>query len=691
MSVSYVSEKRLDIQGLRALAVMLVVITHVWPGRLSGGYVGVDVFFVISGYLITAHLLREVDLTGRVSLLRFWARRIRRLLPAAFAVILFCLVAAILVLPATAWPQTLREALASAFYVENWSLAVDSVDYMAAENDATMLQHFWSLSVEEQFYILWPLLILGVLWVGGILLRQRDAMTVSRRRWIIAGALVVVALASFATSVVWTDLSQSSAYFSTATRAWEFALGGLLSFIPVAASIGSARVRQVLHLAASWGGLALIAYAALRFDAKTEFPGAAAAIPVLGTALVIWAGDSAHRWSPAFASRFGPVQFIGDISYSVYLWHWPFVVLYLLLRGNEIGLVGGMLVIAASIAVGALSKTFIEDPFRRSTFWSKRVKRSFGFAVAGVAVTAMVTGAAFAGMSAMVASASEPHAPWASVAELQGEVTRTLSLDRFPLPDQPAGPQAQVDEWRIDDCVSVRGEDKRQSCVYGDPESPRRMVVVGDSFGTSLLPALRGAFGADYRIEPLTLGQCSPAEVDTHSWGSSKVSEGCLAHRADTLKRVSADKPDLIVIVDATESTLARVLGASTATARADLYIDGTAATYAAYAELGVPTVVIESAPKANCAPKNSFTAPRACKPTRTVESVIQVQARKQEAARAAGLGFVNLTSWLCSPDGVCPDQIGHMLTRADGAHLTQTFSASLSRLVRDAVLEELR
>jgi peptidoglycan/LPS O-acetylase OafA/YrhL/RNA polymerase subunit RPABC4/transcription elongation factor Spt4 len=682
------SRKRLDIQALRAVAVMLVVATHVWPDRLSGGYVGVDVFFVISGYLITAHLLREVEATGQLSLARFWARRVRRLLPAAFTVLIFSVGAAVVVLPATAWPQTLREALASVLYVENWSLAFDSVDYMAAENDATMLQHFWSLSVEEQFYILWPLLILAALALRAGLTRR--SLTVSSRK-AVAVTLLVVAVLSLIASVVWTELSPSSAYFSTATRAWEFAAGGLLSFAPPAAALRAGRGSDALRIGAGWAGVALIAYAALRFDEATAFPGVTAAVPVLGAALLIWAGDSAHPWSPAFAGRFGPVQFVGDISYSVYLWHWPLVVLHRLISGGVPGVRDGALIVVGSLALGALSKWFVEDPFRRSAFWGRRPRRSFAFALAGLASTAVLVAAAGTGMNAQIAAASQERAPWASGPALQQEVMNTLSLDRFPTPDQPGGRGAQVNEWSVDRCVDVRTPEKRETCVYGDEESDKRLVVVGDSFGTSLLPALRGAFGAEYRIEPLTLGQCSPAFVETHSWDSKRVSQGCLDHRSDTLARVSADPPDLIVIVDATESTVARVLGADEPKARAELYLQGLSEAYGEYARLRVPTVVIESAPKTNCTAESSFTSPRDCAPTPNTDFALEVQERKRVVAEQAGIGFVTLSEWMCSPSGVCPNQIGHMVTRADGAHLTNTFSVSLTRIIRESVLAELR
>jgi peptidoglycan/LPS O-acetylase OafA/YrhL len=218
-----------EIQGLRAVAVLLVVLFHLWPNALSGGFVGVDVFFVISGYLITAHLYREVAATGTVSLRRFWARRIRRLLPASLLVLAISGLATVLFLPATVWTQTARQIGASALYVQNWALAADSVDYMAKDDVPTLAQHYWSLSVEEQFYAFWPILIVGLVAWGGRFASRRAA---ANRAVLIVG-LGAVGLISLASSVVATADSQSTAYFATPTRVWEFVAGALVTLVVV--------------------------------------------------------------------------------------------------------------------------------------------------------------------------------------------------------------------------------------------------------------------------------------------------------------------------------------------------------------------------------------------------------------------------------------------------------------------------
>ena len=212
---------RAEITALRACAVLLVVLYHLWPGRLPGGYIGVDVFFVISGFLITSHLLRESTTTGRIALARFWARRARRLLPAAYLVLAATSVAVVAWLPVSAWQQNFRQIIASTLYVQNWVLAADSVDYLASDADPAAAQHYWSLSIEEQFYLVWPLLILAAtVWAA------RRASSPIRATW---WAIGVPTVASLLFSLWITQENPPAAYFVTPARAWQFGAGGLLA------------------------------------------------------------------------------------------------------------------------------------------------------------------------------------------------------------------------------------------------------------------------------------------------------------------------------------------------------------------------------------------------------------------------------------------------------------------------------
>jgi peptidoglycan/LPS O-acetylase OafA/YrhL len=353
---------RPEIQALRALAVALVVVYHLWPTALPGGFIGVDVFFVISGFLITALLLREIEHTGTVSLSRFWARRARRILPAALFTLLCSLVATIALVPINLWPQLLSELLASTAYVQNWHLASQAVDYFAvAEQTDSPVKHYWSLALEEQFYLVWPVLLL-------LAAPTRRALTVA-----IAG----VAAASIAYSLFATAANPAAAYFLTPARAWEFGAGALLA-------LAGDRARPSPLLC--WLGLATITAAAIAITEQTPFPGWAAFAPVLGTVAVI----RARAAMPALAAR--PVQFLGDISYSVYLWHWPLLVLAPYAIGRELDPPSRIVILLLTLLLAWLSKRALEDPLRAA-----RVRPTWTFAAAGAATLLLIVPIAGAG------------------------------------------------------------------------------------------------------------------------------------------------------------------------------------------------------------------------------------------------------------------------------------------------------
>ncbi|MGI9821821.1 acyltransferase family protein [Agromyces sp. Marseille-Q5079] len=349
---------RPEVQALRAVAVAAVVLHHGWPAVAPAGYMGVDVFFVVSGYLITALLVREVERTGRLSLSSFYVRRARRILPAAMTVLIAVSILTLALAPYRDWAAYFREIVASAFYVENWRLAIDSQNPASAALESTPVQHFWSLSVEEQFYLVWPLLILAALAFAR--LRRGRAVPM------LAVVLGVTTVASFIASLALTAADHNLAYFSTFGRAWEFGVGGLLALV-----LGSSRFRATaapsLRAAASWVGIALIVVPIATFRDDAAFPGLWALLPVTGTLAIIWAGMPEPRWSPAALVRLKPVQWTGDISYSLYLWHWPIFMFTPMLLGMPSPPWLMVLLVGLSLAVAAASKRWIEDPFRRRT------------------------------------------------------------------------------------------------------------------------------------------------------------------------------------------------------------------------------------------------------------------------------------------------------------------------------------
>ena len=468
---------RPEIQALRALAVSLVVAWHLWPRDVPGGFVGVDVFFVISGFLITSLLLRELEATGRISLRDFWARRARRILPAALTVIASCAAATALVVPLTEWQQFFGDFKASALYVQNWHLAAAAVDYFHAEDSPSPVQHFWSLAVEEQFYLVWPALI------GAVALVARRRL----RRVALGVVLSAVTLASLAYSVLHTAANPADAYFATTTRGWELGAGALLALAPAAplarrlAPALSPRHARAARAALALGGLAAILVAAFAYSTATPFPGIAAALPVLGAVAVIRAGDVL---APL---RARPAQHVGDLSYAIYLWHWPLIVLAPYALGRALDTPTRLAIIMLTLLLSLLSKRLLEDPIR----FSRALGAHGGRLTFAGALTASAAVLAIAGMgtdhvraevaqAAAVTQKTLAHKPKCFGAAARAP-HRTCALGKLSKSVVPTPVQAP----KMDNapCEVVETKGRVRVCAFGAAAGPgvRTVALIGDS------------------------------------------------------------------------------------------------------------------------------------------------------------------------------------------------------------------
>jgi peptidoglycan/LPS O-acetylase OafA/YrhL len=505
---------RPEIQALRAIAVATVVVFHYWPDLITGGYVGVDVFFAISGFLITAHLVREVDRTAKVSLPGFWARRARRILPAALLVLLFCAVATYFWVPLNLWEQFFGEIRASTLYIENWNLAAQAVDYLGAENRPSPVQHYWSLSVEEQFYIVWPVLILIAMTLarrGSELLRRRS----------IAAMLVLLTLASFIYSVIATANDPAAAFFITPTRVWEFGAGGILALAATTSA------RPAFRAVVSWLGVGAILLASFAFTAETPFPGAAALLPILGTVAVIWAGAPALRWAPLGWMRLRPVQWVGDNSYSIYLWHWPLLILapFVLLDQLTTPIKLGLL--ALTLILAALTKRFVEDPLRSGPLLAgKRPRRTFIVAVAASAVVLLASFAAIAELNdrqeqdrrttaRLLASGERCLGAAARDPENQPCINPKLRLSVAPSPATARELVTPHDGTEANRSPLCQGGLKiiglLELCSFGAPASraERQVVSIGDSHARRWRPGLNVvALESNWRVTSIVRRGC---------------------------------------------------------------------------------------------------------------------------------------------------------------------------------------
>ncbi len=488
---------RADIDGLRAIAVVPVVLFHAGVSQVSGGFVGVDIFFVISGYLITSLILGEMA-EGRFSLAGFYERRIRRIFPALFAVLAMCIVlAAILFLPKELKSFD-RSVLATTFFVSNIYF-YSGLGYFAAPPDTLPLLHTWSLAIEEQFYIVFPLLLSLVVAFG-------------RRVWV--GLIAALFLLSLAASIWVTRVNPNAAFYLAPMRVWELMLGALLAarLLP---RIGSPAVREMLALA----GIALIAYAVFGFSPATPFPGSAALIPCLGAALVIYAGEDERTTFAAKALSLWPLVFVGLISYSLYLWHWPLLVFARYWTIVPLTAWQSAAIVTTSFILAVFSWRYIEQPFRR--------KR------AAIPRRALLASAATA-MGIAVAFGVVPGS--------RGWPTRFSPQVPAVYSDlRPSGSQAS----KFDDCLDQPPE---RPCVLGAAVTPN-YAIWGDSHANSMLPTL-DAFAQQQGVGVAVFVQpgCPPV-MDTDFRQIAKLPE-CKARNARNIAALeSAHNVGTVILI----------------------------------------------------------------------------------------------------------------------------------------------
>lgn len=674
---------RADIQALRALAVGMVVLYHFWPERLTGGYVGVDVFFVISGFLITSHLIDRPP-RSVADLVSFWARRVRRLLPASFLVLIVTLGASLLWAPSAVRENIAKQVAASALYLQNWFLAAESVDYLAEDTAPTPVQHFWSLSVEEQFYIVWPLLIALALLVA------------TRRRWdnqrlVLTGAVGAVVVLSFCASVLMTSADPSQAYFVSWTRFWELGIGGLAAgLFPACQQLLADSPRARIMVAAV--GLASIIAAAVAYRSTTPFPGAAALLPVVGTAAIIIAAIDEKRSVATRWIAWRPLQLLGDVSYSLYLWHWPAVVLVPLALGSELFWWQKALSIIVLIAVSYLTKVFVEDRFRGSSAMGPGVRGTFAFMLAGMIT---VSGAAYA-VVATVARAEQDVA--SSVAQAlatdeciganalaRGEQCephgdRLITPPEFAVGDQP-------DPYR-DECWVLGDFTDQRSCHYGsDSPEALKVALVGNSHAGHWLPALQQIDeSTPWSITTYLISECFTVDIPI-DFGDERT-KNCSIWNDRVRGEIAEGDYDLVVISNRTSRPLEGVAPSEQAAAARAAY----ARVLAFWADRDIPVLVLRDTPYAtelssvpDCVARHSDDL-SACDGGREREQP-DPQYDAAQAMDDPHIGTLDVTDRFCA-GAKCYSVLGGVIVYFDRGHMSGTFARSLSPEVERAADE---
>ena len=606
-----------QIQALRAFAAMLVVIYH--AGITSGGYIGVDIFYVISGYLITGLLLRELDKTGTLGLRAFYLRRVKRLLPTSFFVLFITAITAWYLYPSSMRADLGKDIAAAGIYISNYLFAFWQMDYQNLSAIPPVVIHYWSLAVEEQFYLFWPFIILALYKKGG------------RRR--VGQGVVAISIASFLFSLYQTSVEPIWAFYSLPTRAWELGVGALLLYIP-------ARIKFSQNYL--WIALALFIYGTFIFRDSTPFPGTAALVPVFATAISLAA---VHSW-PKILNQVGThrvIQWLGEISYPLYLWHWPLLVIPAVYLGRGLHIYEKLICVLATLIFADLTHRFIEEPLRHAQLPAKTVIRG------GVIATAISL--------SMGLAINSSHSDVVTLAD--GSKYSLAEIMKKPLVYD-------------DGCHVNNGETSSPDCTYGLRGAKRKIVLFGDSHAAQWFPTLEKlANEKGFELISLTKSACPGPAVTKVDTGEYK-NKDCFAWREYAFNRIKKINPDAVLV-----SGFQHFEVPSQYSSRESWWREGEVKTYKSLQGSSQHIIYISDTPH----------------PNRDIPSCIAAGnldrcngSERSTPIFAPGYQKINPTPWLC--DRNCPGVINGLVTYRDSSHLSVAMARALSPHLETALTQ---
>jgi peptidoglycan/LPS O-acetylase OafA/YrhL len=698
---------RPDIEGMRAVAILLVLIYHAGLPFLPGGFVGVDVFFVISGFLITGLLIKELETKGRVSLPRFYARRARRLLPATALVLVVTTILTWLSTSVVHWRTFGLDVVGAATYVVNWVLAGRAVDYLAEDVGVSPVQHFWSLAVEEQFYIVWPLLLIAVGWWVS---RRSGA----RLRPVMTVAILLVIVPSFLWSVHLTGANPERAFFVSTTRLWELGIGAFVAI----GSVLWTRIPRGVSIPLGWVGLVAVLLSGVLIDSATAWPGYAALLPTLGSAAVIVAGFTSGPAGPAGILSRPAAVWVGGLSYSLYLWHWPLLV-SASAYWDGLSPLAGTAVALLSIVPAYLSYRFVENPIRfsRQLSASNRLTLSLGanFSAIGVvaglilvlAVPTVQSGGTAGGPAQGAAAivdgrgADEPgagrgndddRATGGTGADDESEATRpgTVASLAHVTGFVPAATEATEDlpPGYGDRCQVDQISPEPIRCEFGDPEGDVTIALVGDSKiiqWQSPLNEIAKEHG--WKIVAWTKSACGFHTGMQVAKGELYTS--CAEWNERVMDLVIELDPDLVLTTHRVSEALEDVNDLDSRSTEA--MVEGITEAWQELKDHGIPVLAMLDNPSPGisvyeCVAENPDNL-AAC--TFDKQQGIESSTAPEflEAAeRVPGTRTVDVRDAIC-PEDTCVPVIGGVLVYRQTSHITDTYARTLKPVLEDALV----
>ena len=653
---------RPEIEGLRAVAAMLVAIYHIWFGNVSGG---VDVFFVISGFLITTSLLSRYQKHNKIDFIGFILRLAKRLFPVGFTVLFITTIGCILWLPEIRWEQTANEVFASALYFQNWELAINAVDYLGQNNEASPFQHFWAMSIQGQFYVIWPILLLVAILLAKYIFK-------TSLKSVFLWTLVVVCGFSFAYSVYLTAINQPWAYFDTFTRVWEFGIGGVISLI-----IAKVRLPRTISFVIGWAGLIALVTCGVILQVATVFPGYAALWPVLSAIFILFAGDQGGRFGVHQLLSTKPLMKFGGISYAFYLWHWPVLLFYLLLTSQEqVSTLEGIGIIAFAAILSYVSTSLIEKPIRKGKLFQTNGKTAAIAVSLMIPVLVLSSGWAYTIQKKQevvdVIGEKDDYPGAMILTQLSNDIGNDSDVDVMPTPVQARNDLPEVYE---NGCHQALGESELLECTFGAEDDPDYTVALaGGSHSAHWLPALQEiAKSENIQIVNYTKSGCRFSDDDT-------VEKDCQEWNEQLLDTLIAKQPDIVF-------TTADVAG------RKEVKVpEGYVTQWKALEDADINVFAIRDNPRlgfdvAACVEENGLDID-AC--TREREDVLPVESAWDKLDNPPeNVHYVDLSDAFCTP-GTCPPVIGNVLVYRDNGHITATYAKTLAPILKEELMRAL-
>jgi peptidoglycan/LPS O-acetylase OafA/YrhL len=689
-----------DLQGLRAVAVLLVALSHARVSFLGGGFVGVDVFFVLSGFLITGLLLNEAERRGNISLAGFYSRRAKRILPAAALTLVVTDIVAYQLLNFVRAKQVMWDSVSAAFFAANVHFAHQGTDYFAQLQPPSPLQHYWTLAVEEQFYVVWPALLWVVLFgARAIRLRRHSSRTRRGRRNrgpLHGQRLLVVATIAFIVSLAWsvrdTETHPTAAYFSTFTRAWELALGAIVAIAAVSLRTLSAATRA----AAGWVGLAGIVTAAIIYSSGTAFPGYMALLPTIAAALVIISGLAGPtKGGAGTILGLAPMRYIGDRSYGFYLWHWPVLIIALEYHGHRLAVTTNLLLLAAAFALSAITYAVFENPIRRTewtpggTAFIAAASVGAAFAVAAFLILSIQTrmGASAAALPTQIRYVSSTPSVVLPVPvnDALSAVVKSVADGAQPIPLALLKPQPGAildDRFSFPAGCDAHGNETSSSlCKFGVTTSTKVLAVFGDSHMQMLMPAILGMAQRDgWVVVPIVKSACSPT-----FWTSQKGTSDCHSWYRWAVAQVQTLHPAALLITGAYSGE-----GATTETAAgnglSNLAMSVRRAAKNVVIVLDVPG---ENEEPVDCVLREGATR-GSCSLDDSGDRAITDGAVADTIRSTPGVRVIDPTPWFCSQQ-VCPTVIGNTVAYTDSRHVSRTYATQLAAPFRTAFVKAIQ